>query len=113
MYQHIARLSDTPAQKVEIPGVTMRTLWMHSDTGAFTVVTEMAPGARIPRHRHSHADETVYVLDGDFVEDGKSHGPGTYFVGAADTAHGPHTTTRGCKLLTHFSGPLDFLIVEM
>jgi hypothetical protein len=48
---------------------------------------------------------------GDFIEDGKKYGPGTYFVGAKGTEHGPHATKRGCKLLTHFSAKLDFVVV--
>ena len=50
----------------------------------------------------------VFVLDGDFVEGGASYGPGSYFVGKTRTRHGPHSTVRGCTVLTHFSAELDF-----
>jgi hypothetical protein len=47
-------------------------------------------------------------VSGDFIEDGVAYGPGNYFVGAARTLHGPHSTASGCTLLTHFSAELDF-----
>lgn len=109
MYQHTSSAAQVPAQPIDVPGVSIRPLWSDAKTGALTVVTEMQPGAVIPKHRHSHADETVFVLEGDFIEDGITHGPGSYFVGAKGTSHGPHATKGGCKVLTHFSSTLDFI----
>lgn len=97
---------------LDFPGVSMKTLRQDSRTGAMTVMTRMQPGASIPAHSHTHADETVYVLEGDFVEDGVAYGPGGFFAGAAGTVHGPHRTVSGCVLLTTFSGPLDFVLAE-
>ena len=90
-------------------GVSIRILHKGED-GAMTVITRMRAGAAIPAHWHSKADETVFVLDGCFIEDGVAYGPGNYFVGAARTVHGPHSTNDGCTLLTHFSAELDFNI---
>jgi uncharacterized cupin superfamily protein len=61
----------------------------------------------IPAHWHTQADEAVYVLEGDFVQDGESYGPGSYFRGKAGTMHGPHSTVEGCTVVTHFSAELD------
>lgn len=108
MYQHRVHAAQIEALPLGIPGVSARTLWTDATTGAVTVITEMQPGSEIPRHWHTNADETVYVLDGDFVEAGTPHGPGTYFVGAKGTWHGPHRTVMGCRVLTHFSAPIDF-----
>ena len=70
----------------------------------------MVPGAVIPRHFHSHADETVYVLEGDFIEEGTTYGDGAYFVGKSGIPHGPHETTTGCTVLTHWTGGIvDFV----
>ena len=110
MYQHHSNVRNATPQNLEVPGVSIRPLWSDAKSGALTVVTEMQPGAVIPKHRHTHADETVYVLEGDFIEDGAPHGPGSYFVGAKGTWHGPHTTKTGCKVLTHFSASLDFVV---
>jgi len=84
----------------------------HEAGGGMTVLTDLAPGATIPEHWHTHADETVYVLSGDFVEAGQPYGPGTFFVGSAGTKHGPHSTVHGCTVLTRFSSVLDFQLGE-
>ncbi len=107
MYQKIVDASTVDEQKLDMEGVSIRILHQF-ETGALAVVTRMNPGATIPAHWHSKADETVYVLEGDFIEDGTTYGPGHYFIGAARTMHGPHSTRTGCILLTHFSAELDF-----
>jgi uncharacterized RmlC-like cupin family protein len=93
---------------LDMPGVSMKVLHKDGTTGAMAVLTRMDAGATIPAHFHTKADETVYVLAGDFVEDGVSHGPGSYFVGKAGVPHGPHQSVGGCTVLTHFSAELDF-----
>jgi quercetin dioxygenase-like cupin family protein len=97
---------------LEMPGVMMKVLHRDEATGAMAVLTRMEPGARIPVHFHTLADETVYVLNGDFVEDGERHGPGAYFAGKAGIPHGPHETVGGCTVLTHFSAELDFQLLS-
>ncbi|MBY0262485.1 MAG: cupin domain-containing protein, partial [Phycisphaerales bacterium] len=92
MYEHVSRSDQIAPQPIGVAGVTIRPLWSDPATGAMTVVTEMAPGAVIPRHSHTHAHESVYVLDGEFVEAGVAHGPGTYFVARSGVTHGPHST---------------------
>ena len=94
--------------QLDFAGGSMKMLHQDQRTGGMTVMTRMQPGAVIPAHSHTQADETVYVLEGDFIEDGVAYGPGSFFVGAAGTVHGPHASERGCVLLTTFSAPLDF-----
>lgn len=96
---------------LDVPGVSMKVLHNDETSGAMAVLTRMDAGATIPAHFHTKADETVYVLAGDFVENGVSHGPGSYFVGRAGAPHGPHHTVGGCTVLTHFSAELDFQMV--
>ena len=96
---------------LNFPGVEIKVLHTDTASGATTVLTRLAAGAVIPRHRHTTADETVYVIEGDFVEDGESFGPGAFFVGAAGTDHGPHGSRNGCVVLTRFSAALDFVLV--
>ncbi len=110
MYQTQVRESEITWTDLEIPGVSMKVLYKDAESGAMTVVTRIFPGAVIPAHWHSHADETVYVLSGDFIEAGESFGPGAYFTGKSRTIHGPHSTVHGCSVLTHFSAELDFQI---
>jgi anti-sigma factor ChrR (cupin superfamily) len=108
MYQIIVRQAELDWSDLEIPGVSMKVLHKDEATGAMTVMTRMRAGATIPAHWHTKADEAVYVLEGDFVENGVSFGPGSYFAGKARTSHGPHSTVRGCVVLTRFSAEFDF-----
>jgi len=108
MYSIKVNESEIDWSPLELPGVSMKILNKDESTGAMAVLTRMEAGAAIPAHFHTHADETVYVLTGDFIEDGVSHGPGSYFAGKAGTPHGPHKTASGCTVLTHFSAELDF-----
>ncbi|OWK38027.1 cupin domain-containing protein [Fimbriiglobus ruber] len=96
---------------LDFPGVSLRVLFTDPASGTMSVLTRMAPGASIPAHLHTKADETVYVLEGDFVEEGTSHGPGSFFAGKAGVPHGPHGTVGGCVVLTTFSAELDFVLV--
>ena len=96
---------------LDMPGVAMKVLHKDEATGAMAVLTRMDAGATIPAHFHTKADETVYVLEGDFVEDGQSHGPGSFFAGKAGVPHGPHSTVGGCVVLTAFSATLDLVLV--
>jgi len=108
MYQAIVSSTEVNATALAFAGVSIQLLHTDDRSGAMTVVTRMEPGAVIPEHWHTAADETVYVLSGDFIEAGVAHRPGTLMVGKAKTSHGPHTTTTGCAVLTLFSATLDF-----
>jgi quercetin dioxygenase-like cupin family protein len=95
---------------LDFPGVSIGVLHADPATGAMSVLTRLAPGAVIPAHHHTRADETVYVLEGDFVEDGQQHGPGSFFAAKAGISHGPHSSVNGCVVLTTFSATLDFVL---
>jgi quercetin dioxygenase-like cupin family protein len=112
MYQTKIDTSALPWSPLDFPGVSMKVLQNVESTGGMTVMTRMAAGSSIPAHSHTRADETVFVVEGDFVEDGVTYGPGSFFVGRAGSVHGPHRSAGGCVLLTTFSGPLDFVIAE-
>lgn len=109
MFQTKLRPDDSAWTPLDYPGVAMRLLVRDPDTGAATVLTRLDPGAVIPAHSHSFADETVTVLEGDFVEDGEVFGVGSFFAGQAGTPHGPHSTLGGCVLLTTFSAAVNFV----
>ena len=111
MYDVKLKPEDGGWTPLDFPGVSMKVLFTDEATGAMAVITRMDAGAVIPAHYHTKADETVYVLEGDFVEDGESHGPGTFFAGKAGVPHGPHGSVGGCTVLTAFSATLDFVLV--
>lgn len=104
-------LDAATVEKVELgfTGVAMQLLTGDVRGNGMYAMTTMAAGSVIPAHSHTSADEFVYVVSGDFVENGTSYGPGSVFYGVAGTAHGPHTTKTGCVVLSHYSAPLDFI----
>ena len=108
MYDQIISTDLLPWSPLDFPGVSMRIVHQDERTGAMTVLTRLDPGAVIPAHSHSQADETVFVLSGDFIEAGTAHLTGSYFIGSAGTPHGPHESRGGCVVLTTFSAKLDF-----
>jgi quercetin dioxygenase-like cupin family protein len=59
----------------------------------------MKPGAVIPAHLHKGMAEALYVVEGDFTNEGKHYQASTSLHFMAGKAHGPHTTKNGCKLL--------------
>jgi anti-sigma factor ChrR (cupin superfamily) len=61
-----------------------------------TSIVRYAPGARFARHVHELGEE-LFVLDGDFIDESGSHGPGTYLRHPPGSAHAPGSAT-GCTL---------------
>lgn len=94
------------------PGVTMKLLNRGDAAGGTTGIMKMAPGSTIPAHRHTTADQSVYVLEGEIIDAGQTFGPGTLIVAKKNAPHGPHTTTTGCTLLSVYHGPPDFVAVD-
>jgi anti-sigma factor ChrR (cupin superfamily) len=84
--------------------------------GPAVALLRLEPGSEIARHAHERTTETSYVLDGDFINEGVSYPAGTAFNVTAGTAHGPHTTKKGCSVLVTFSYPStldDFKLAEI
>ena len=75
------------------------------ELGPVMLHLEMAPGSKIPAHVHEGVAEVLYVVDGDFINEGKSHQPGTSLHVKAGQQHGPHGTENGCKLLVLWTAP--------
>lgn len=109
MYTKTLNAANVERMEVGFPGVTMQMLTGDGQAKGLYVMTTMTPGSTIPAHSHAVASEFVFVLLGDFIEAGTSHGPGAVFFGMPGTVHGPHTTKNGCVVLTHFSAPMDFI----
>ena len=59
----------------------------------------MKPGAVVPKHLHKGMAEALYVVEGDFTNEGKQYQAGTSLHFKAGNVHGPHSTKNGCKLL--------------
>jgi quercetin dioxygenase-like cupin family protein len=88
-----------------IPGATpdgvMATLVnIDGNKGIVTTIIHIAAGARIPAHFHKDGAEAHYVIEGDFINAGVTHGPGAFVTHPAGVVHGPHKSKTGCKILT-------------
>jgi quercetin dioxygenase-like cupin family protein len=59
----------------------------------------MKPGAVIPAHLHKAMAEALYIVEGDFTNEGKQYQAGHFAAFKAGKVHGPHTTKNGCRLL--------------
>lgn len=88
------------------PGVELRILRRDDASGGVTVLRRFHAGVTVPAHTHPEAAESVYVLSGEWDEDGVVHGPGTYFHVPRGVRHGPHRARTEVLSLTVFDGPL-------
>lgn len=110
MYQIAKHEKDIDWTPADLPGVSFKLLSRNPDTGASVALYRFDPGSSVPKHWHSESDETGYVLEGEFIDNGKAYGPGSVFYGQSGTTHGPHLTNTGCLVLFVLSGKLDFFI---
>jgi len=111
MYETKVDTSTLPWSPAGSSGISMKILQQVESTGGMTGMTRLEAGSSIPAHSHTHADQTVFVIEGDLIDEGVSYGPGSFFVVKAGSRHGPHSTLRGCVLLTTYSGQPDFVPV--
>ena len=80
----------------------------------------MQPGSVIPAHIHEGVAEVLFVIEGDFINEGKGYVAGTSLHVKAGQEHGPHSTENGCKLLvlwtdkaaTQDANLADFVLAE-
>jgi quercetin dioxygenase-like cupin family protein len=112
MYQTSVHSKDVDWKPARFPGVYLKILNGDPESEASVVLRKLEPNAVIPKHYHAETDESVYVLEGDFIEDGKAYGAGHVFFAKAGFPHGSHTTTKGCIVLTVFSAKLDVQVVD-
>jgi len=85
---------------------TLKILNSDQSLGPAMALLRMEPGSEIARHLHEKVTETLYVIEGDFIDEGTTSYPaGTELNVKPMTAHGPHTTKNGCTVLVMFSYP--------
>ena len=83
------------------PGGVQATLVnVDSTRGIVTTIIHIAPGASIPAHYHNDGAEAHFVIEGDFINAGVTHGPGGFISHPVGVVHGPHSSLTGCKVLT-------------
>jgi anti-sigma factor ChrR (cupin superfamily) len=88
------------------PGVWTKKLYEDA-SGRMTVVTKMAPGARLPRHRHVGLEQS-FVLEGSLVDADGACTAGNYVWRRAGSVHNAWSPD-GCIVLGIFEKPNEFL----
>ncbi len=80
------------------PGVLVKRLFENPETGTFTTLVRMLPGAVGTLHRHPGIEECI-ILEGDFHVAGSRLGPGDYHIAGADSIHDKPYSVGGTLLL--------------
>ncbi|MBM3824657.1 MAG: cupin domain-containing protein [Verrucomicrobia bacterium] len=109
MFPHTQLAENVPWIPGPYPGVSLKVLHKHPDTEGVTVLRRFGAGITVPAHSHPMANETVYILSGEWEESGAVYGPGACFFAPRGTRHGPHVARTEVLSLTVFDGPLTVL----
>ena len=102
MYDQEILASQVKADRFPFPcegDVTLAVRNKNYTLGPVMVYIVMKPGSTIPAHKHEGMAEALYVLEGDFINEGKQYLPGTSLHVKAGKQHGPHSTKKGCTVL--------------
>jgi len=91
----------------DMPGVQMKVLVSDPDTGLFTGLFKLAPGAIVPDHIHNEIEQT-YVLEGDFCDDDSEAHAGDFIWRPKGNRHEAYSK-NGCVILGFFLKPNTFL----
>lgn len=89
------------------PGVTMKLLYNDSQRASQTVLVRMAPGSRLPRHRHLGREE-VYMIEGEGMMAEVRYRAGDYLHADAGSIHETAVSEYGCLMLVLLP-PVEFL----
>ena len=96
-----------PWEKTRHPGVETRALVADPQTGLLTVLTKMAPGARLPDHEHVLVEQT-YVLEGSLVCGEGECKAGEFVWRPAGSRHAAWAGPQGGLMLAIFQIPNRF-----
>ena len=106
MFQYVAEAKDKTWQQGPYEGVELMVLHKSETTGGVTVLRKFKAGATIPAHIHPQANESAYILSGQWEESGVVYTTGTFFFAPKGEMHGPHLARTEVISLTTFDGPL-------
>jgi quercetin dioxygenase-like cupin family protein len=106
MFQYVALSKEKQWQPGPYAGVELMILHKNEATGGVTVLRKFHAGVTIPAHIHPQANETAYILEGEWEESGVVYKPGTLFFAPKGEQHGPHVARTEVISLTNFDGPL-------
>ena len=93
----ISRAESSRWEKTNIPGITVRRLFVDPTRQTVTMLVRMAAGTSYVPHRHATAEECL-VLEGDINVGGEVMRAGDYQRAEAGSVHGVQSTEGGCLL---------------
>ncbi len=99
-------VSNVAWEPTESPGVETKLLYTEA-SGRRTMLVRVAPGAKLPAHRHVGVEQS-FVLAGTLVDEDGTCGAGNFVwrkPGSVHTAWSPD----GCVVLAIFERPNEFL----
>jgi anti-sigma factor ChrR (cupin superfamily) len=79
-------------------GIRVKTLRRDPVNKTQTTLWRIAPGARVPRHTHSQAEECL-VLEGSILHEGVEYRAGDYLLAAPGSRHSPFDSPQGALLM--------------
>ena len=103
VYLDVSRIVWEPTDH---PGVETKTLY-REPSGRQTVLVRMAPGARLPDHRHRGVEQS-FVLEGTLVDDEGACTAGNFVWRRPGSEHSAWTPD-GCLILAVFEAPNEFI----
>jgi quercetin dioxygenase-like cupin family protein len=106
MFPYMATAREGQWEPGPYAGVELMVLHRNPETGGVTVLRKFRAGLTVPAHVHPKANETVYVLSGEWEESGVVYTKGAFFFAPRGQAHGPHVARTEVISLTIFDGPL-------
>ena len=93
-------------QPTKFAGVDIKVLY-EDPSGKVTSLTRLAPGARLPTHRHVGLEQS-YVLQGTLVDDDGTCTAGNFVWRRPGSVHSAWSPD-GCIVLGVFDSPNEFL----
>ena len=96
-----------PWEKTRHPGVETKALVTDPKSGLLTVLTKMAPGARLPDHEHVLIEQT-YVLEGVLHCGEGACKAGDFVWRPAGSRHEAWAGPQGCLAIAMFQMPNRF-----
>jgi len=106
MFQYTSLARDKKWQSGPYPGVELLVLHKSEETGGLTVLRKFHAGTTVPAHIHPQANESAYVLSGEWEEEGVIYTTGAFLFAPRGELHGPHLARTEVISLTFFDGPL-------
>ena len=94
-------------EATDFPGVAMKLLCKDVNGKGFTALFRMAPGSRLPKHRHQGVEQT-FVLEGSLVDEEGVCTAGNFVWRHSGSIHSAHSPD-GCLSLGIFQATNEFL----